>query len=103
MTTIEPLSDELQDRCLTAGVNPSEVQIAVSRYRAYREFYVRSGGGEALPIEQWFHWYYTEVASETDRTTASPGGCSVDSDSRNRGLMANPDAFLAILSLAAQR
>lgn len=101
---IETLTEELQSRCRSAGVDPAEVQVAASRYDAYREFYARGGRGEALAVEQWFRWYYAEVSSESAGTnTASPGGCSVDSDSRNRGLMTNPGAFLELLTLATQR
>jgi hypothetical protein len=100
---IEPLPEELLERCRSAGVDPAEVGVAASRYRAYRDFYARAGRGEALGVEQWFRWYYVEAASDSDAgKTASPGGCSVESDSRNRGLMTNPAAFLEILRAASR-
>jgi hypothetical protein len=95
---IEPLPEDLLIRCRTAGVDPTEVGVAASRYRAYRDFYARSGRGEALGLDQWFRWYYLEATSDRKGGQAeSPSGCSVDSDSRNRGLMTKPEAFLAIL------
>jgi hypothetical protein len=98
-TVIDPLSEELISKCRRVGVDPTEIRVAASRYVAYREFYARSGRGQALPVDQWFRWYYAEASSETDGS--SPSGCSVDSDSRNRGLMTDPANFLELLREAS--
>jgi hypothetical protein len=73
-----------------------------SRYQAYRRYYDDARRASPLSLEEWFKWYRMEAASEADTQTASPGGCSVDSDARNRGSVTNPKAVLEVLRQLSQ-
>jgi hypothetical protein len=83
--------------CAGAGVDPTEIRMVWARYQAYQRFYEEGRRQTPLSLEDWFKWYRMEVASETDSRTASPGGCSVDSDARNQGSVRNPGAVLDVL------
>ncbi len=83
------------------GFDPAEIRLVLGRYQAYRGYYLRGRRGEPLPLEAWFNWYRMETASETAGQSPSPSGCSVDDESRNRGAIRKPEAFLRVLSRLA--
>jgi hypothetical protein len=87
--------------CRTEGLDPAEVRVVLSRYRAYRSYYRAGRRGEPLPLANWFGFYRMETASEVGQQAPAPSGCSVDDDSRNRGAIRKPEAFLQALALLA--
>ncbi|MCK6370744.1 MAG: hypothetical protein L6Q83_05325 [Gammaproteobacteria bacterium] len=90
------------ENCRRDGLDAAEVRLVYQRYRAYRAHHEKGGRGDPLPLERWFGWYRLEVASEAGTQAPSPSGCSIDDDSRNRGMIRKPDAFLdALKALAA--
>lgn len=89
------------DFCRSEGLDPAEVRLVLSRYQAYRGYYRAGRRGEPLPLANWFGFYRMETASEAGQQVAAPSGCSIDDDSRNRGVIHKPEVFLQALSRLA--
>lgn len=83
--------------CKKFRVDPDEIEIVAARYDSYRK-YTQSAEGEVLPIENWFHWYHVERASESQNLGAAPDGCSVDNQSLGNSLIRQPGVFLKLLA-----
>jgi len=83
------------------GFDPAEVRLVLSRYQAYRRYYLAEGRTEPLGLEAWFSWYRMETASETEQNAATPSDCSVDPAARSRGAISKPEAFLKVLAALA--
>ena len=49
-----------RSRARAAGIDPAEVEMVSGRYRAYRDFMARSGGG--LTLEAWFRFLADPLA-----------------------------------------
>ena len=83
-------------RCRAAGIDPAEVEMVASRYRAYRDFMAPRGGG--LSLEAWFRFYRQEKQSESpDQTGGVVSGCSATGEAVVQNVLTNPGAFFAIL------
>ena len=83
-------------RCGAAGIDPAEVQMVSSRYRAYRDYMAPRGGG--LTLEAWFRFYRQEKQSESpDQGGGVVSGCSATGEATLQNVLTSPGAFLAIL------
>ena len=83
-------------RCRGAGIDPSEVLVVASRYRAYRDFMAPRGGG--LSLEGWFRFYRLEKQSESpDQTGGVVSGCSATGEAVEQNVLTKPAAFFAVL------
>lgn len=82
--------------CRETGIDPVEVQMVASRYRAYRDFIEPQGGG--LALDGWFRFYHMEKQSESpDQKGSVVGGCSATGEAVKQDVLSNPAAFLVIL------
>jgi hypothetical protein len=83
-------------RCRAAGIDPSEILMVSSRYRAYRDFMGPRGGG--LSLEGWFRFYRQEKQSESpDQTGGVVSGCSATGEAVEQSVLTNPAVFFTIL------
>ena len=82
--------------CRAAGIDPSEILMVASRYRAYRDYMAPRGGG--LSLEAWFRFYRQEKQSESpDQTGGVVSGCSATGEAVEQGVLTNPATFFTIL------
>ncbi len=66
------------------------------RYRAYRDYMARSGGG--LTLDAWFRFYRLEKQSEApDQTGGVVSGCSATGEATEQSVLTRPAEFLALL------
>jgi hypothetical protein len=83
-------------RCREAGIDPAELLMVSSRYRAYRDFMAPRGGG--LTLVEWFRFYRLEKQSESpDQQGGVVSGCSATGEAIEQNVLTSPGAFLAIL------
>lgn len=95
LTTAQPPST-WRGRCQAAGIDPAEVQMVSSRYRAYRDYMAPRGGG--LSLESWFRFYRQEKQSESpDQTGGVVSGCSATGEAVEQNVLTSPGPFFALL------
>jgi len=83
-------------RARAAGIDPAEVAMVASRYRAYRDYMAPQGGG--LTLEAWFRFYHLEKKSESpDQTGGVVSGCSATGEATEQNVLTRPAEFLALL------
>lgn len=82
--------------CRTTDIDPREVRLIYARYDAYRGFTEKSSAA-AIPLNQWFHFYYREKNSEGLQAGAPVEGCSADGDAVNHACLQRPGEFLQVL------
>lgn len=83
-------------RARAAGIDPAEVEMVSSRFRAYRDFMAPQGGG--LALEAWFRFYRLEKQSESpDQTGGVVSGCSATGEATEQNVLTRPAEFLALL------
>ena len=85
-----------RNRCVEAGIDPAEILMVASRYRAYRDFMATRGGG--LNLVEWFRFYRLEKQSESpDQNGGVVSGCSATGAAIEQNVLTSPGAFFAIL------
>ncbi|MEO7386725.1 MAG: hypothetical protein ABIX37_07320 [Gammaproteobacteria bacterium] len=83
-------------RARAAGIDPAEVDMVASRWRAYRDFMAPKGGG--LALEAWFRFYRLEKQSESpDQTGGVVSGCSATGEATEQSVLTRPKEFLALV------
>jgi hypothetical protein len=90
------MQDSWLELCRTGGIDPQEVRLIYERFDAYRGF-TEQKTGSAIPVEQWFRFYYLEKNSEGLQAGVPVGGCSADGDAVNNACLARPGEFLEVL------
>jgi hypothetical protein len=97
MTELAKAVPTWRTRCLEAGIDPAELLMVSSRYRAYRDFMAPRGGG--LTLTEWFRFYRLEKQSESpDQKGGVGSGCSATGEAIEQNVLTSPGAFFAILA-----
>lgn len=97
---VRPRDAAWRQRARAQGIDPAEVEMVSSRYRAYRDFMAKQGPdhGGGLPLEGWFRFYRLEKQSESpDQTGGVISGCSATGEAIEQNVLTSPGPFLALL------